>query len=316
MAQRISRAKRTLRGRRLDQPGDLAVVLRVLYLVYTAGHAGRVDLAARGDPARPPAHPRHRGTGGARAARADAPQPRPPPGAIRRRGSHRHARPAGPRPVGHARDRRGRARPAVGAGPPAPRPLPDRGRHRRPARRRGERRGDRLAADPRLVRRPRRPHRRPGAPGPRRRARPRGRGRPRPRSPPRGCARPTGCARCSATATGGTPSAATCTSSAATCPPPPRRTPRPPGGPRTSPSATTWSARPPARGPPSASALSRGEAVPEQQRAPVRLGAVEQLERLEAVLALTVEELAPRVGQSGRHNQAELVHEAGSKQRT
>jgi RNA polymerase sigma factor (sigma-70 family) len=46
MAQRISRAKRTLRGRPLDQPGDLAVVLRVLYLVYTTGHAGRVDLAA------------------------------------------------------------------------------------------------------------------------------------------------------------------------------------------------------------------------------------------------------------------------------
>ena len=48
MAQRISRAKRTVRGRRLDQPGDLAVVLRVLYLVYTAGHTGppaRVDLA-------------------------------------------------------------------------------------------------------------------------------------------------------------------------------------------------------------------------------------------------------------------------------
>jgi RNA polymerase sigma factor (sigma-70 family) len=46
MAQRISRAKRTLAGRRLDQPGDLAVVLRVLYLIYTAGHAGRIDLAA------------------------------------------------------------------------------------------------------------------------------------------------------------------------------------------------------------------------------------------------------------------------------
>ncbi|HTF06599.1 MAG TPA: sigma-70 family RNA polymerase sigma factor [Asanoa sp.] len=46
MAQRISRAKRALRGRSLDQPGDLAVVLRVLYLVYTAGHAGRVDLAS------------------------------------------------------------------------------------------------------------------------------------------------------------------------------------------------------------------------------------------------------------------------------
>ena len=48
MAQRISRAKRALAGppaRRLDQPGDLAVVLRVLYLIYTTGHAGRVDLA-------------------------------------------------------------------------------------------------------------------------------------------------------------------------------------------------------------------------------------------------------------------------------
>jgi RNA polymerase sigma factor (sigma-70 family) len=48
MAQRISRATRTLRGRRLDQPGDLAVVLRVLYLIYTTGHTGppaRVDLA-------------------------------------------------------------------------------------------------------------------------------------------------------------------------------------------------------------------------------------------------------------------------------
>jgi RNA polymerase sigma factor (sigma-70 family) len=45
MAQRIRRAKRTLRGRRLDRPGDLAVVLRVLYLVYTTGHAGWVDLA-------------------------------------------------------------------------------------------------------------------------------------------------------------------------------------------------------------------------------------------------------------------------------
>ncbi|WP_018177624.1 RNA polymerase sigma factor [Jongsikchunia kroppenstedtii] len=44
MAQRISRAKRTLRGRTLNQPGDLAVVLRVLYLIYTTGHSGRVDL--------------------------------------------------------------------------------------------------------------------------------------------------------------------------------------------------------------------------------------------------------------------------------
>ena len=45
MAQRISQAKRILRGRWLDRPGGLAVVLRVLYFVYTPGHAGRVDLA-------------------------------------------------------------------------------------------------------------------------------------------------------------------------------------------------------------------------------------------------------------------------------
>jgi RNA polymerase sigma factor (sigma-70 family) len=51
MAQRISRAKRTYRARpprRLDRPGDLAVVLRVLYLIYTTGHTDRVDLAVEG----------------------------------------------------------------------------------------------------------------------------------------------------------------------------------------------------------------------------------------------------------------------------
>jgi RNA polymerase sigma factor (sigma-70 family) len=46
MAQRISRAKQTLRGRRMNEPGDLAAVLRVLYLVYTTGHAGRADLTS------------------------------------------------------------------------------------------------------------------------------------------------------------------------------------------------------------------------------------------------------------------------------
>ncbi|WP_181765335.1 RNA polymerase sigma factor [Streptomyces albidus (ex Kaewkla and Franco 2022)] len=56
MAQRISRAKRTLsdngvsparraRGR-FDQPGDVATVLRVLYLVFNEGYSGDVDLAA------------------------------------------------------------------------------------------------------------------------------------------------------------------------------------------------------------------------------------------------------------------------------
>lgn len=46
MAQRISRAKRKLAGVRLDEPGDLATVLRVLYLVFNEGYTGAVDLAA------------------------------------------------------------------------------------------------------------------------------------------------------------------------------------------------------------------------------------------------------------------------------
>jgi RNA polymerase sigma factor (sigma-70 family) len=46
MAQRISRAKRTVSGARLNQPGDVATVLRVLYLVFNEGYSGDVDLAA------------------------------------------------------------------------------------------------------------------------------------------------------------------------------------------------------------------------------------------------------------------------------
>jgi RNA polymerase sigma factor (sigma-70 family) len=46
MAQRISRAKRTVSGARLDRPGDVATVLRVLYLVFNEGYSGDVDLAA------------------------------------------------------------------------------------------------------------------------------------------------------------------------------------------------------------------------------------------------------------------------------
>jgi RNA polymerase sigma factor (sigma-70 family) len=46
MAQRISRAKRQIAGRPLDQPGDLGTVLRVLYLVFNEGYGGDVDLAA------------------------------------------------------------------------------------------------------------------------------------------------------------------------------------------------------------------------------------------------------------------------------
>ncbi|MFJ8796463.1 MULTISPECIES: DUF6596 domain-containing protein [unclassified Streptomyces] len=46
MAQRISRAKRTVSGVRFDQPGDVATVLRVLYLVFNEGYSGDVDLVA------------------------------------------------------------------------------------------------------------------------------------------------------------------------------------------------------------------------------------------------------------------------------
>jgi RNA polymerase sigma factor (sigma-70 family) len=46
MAQRISRAKRTVSEVRFDQPGDVATVLRVLYLVFNEGYSGDVDLAA------------------------------------------------------------------------------------------------------------------------------------------------------------------------------------------------------------------------------------------------------------------------------
>ncbi|MDT5105408.1 MAG: hypothetical protein QOI25_2921 [Mycobacterium sp.] len=46
MAQRISRAKRTVRDVRFDQPGDLRTVQRVLYLVFNEGYTGDVDLAA------------------------------------------------------------------------------------------------------------------------------------------------------------------------------------------------------------------------------------------------------------------------------
>jgi len=89
MAQRISRAKRALHGRRLDQPGDLAVVLRVLYLIYTAGHAGRVDLAGEAirlarqltlGP-RPPPRARRRSAGRRRRTRRPPAEPRTSPSA-------------------------------------------------------------------------------------------------------------------------------------------------------------------------------------------------------------------------------------------
>ena len=45
MAQRISRAKRTVTDVRLDRPGDLRTVLKVLYLVFNEGYSGGIDPA-------------------------------------------------------------------------------------------------------------------------------------------------------------------------------------------------------------------------------------------------------------------------------
>ena len=45
MAQRISRAKRTVSGERFERPGDIRAVLRVLYLIFNEGFSGEIDLA-------------------------------------------------------------------------------------------------------------------------------------------------------------------------------------------------------------------------------------------------------------------------------
>jgi RNA polymerase sigma factor (sigma-70 family) len=46
MAQRISRAKRTVARSGLDRLGDVRTVMRVLYLIFNEGYSGDIDLAA------------------------------------------------------------------------------------------------------------------------------------------------------------------------------------------------------------------------------------------------------------------------------
>jgi RNA polymerase sigma factor (sigma-70 family) len=46
MAQRISRAKRTVSRISLDEPGSLATALRALYLVFNEGYSGDIDLSS------------------------------------------------------------------------------------------------------------------------------------------------------------------------------------------------------------------------------------------------------------------------------
>ncbi len=235
MAQRISRAKRALQGRRLDQPGDLAVVLRVLYLIYTAGHAGRVDLACEA----------------IRLARqltlaTEEPEAR----GLLALMLLNHARlPARLDSEGRivTLDRQDRGlwdtREIAEACASCSRRWP----LQRPGRYQIEAAIAALHDDAAsteetdwpqilawyddLVALTDDPCPDPAAVLGRAVAVGHVLGA------AAGCARPTGCATCSASATAGTPSAATCTSSAATSLPPPRRTPRPPAGPPTSPSA-------------------------------------------------------------------------------
>jgi RNA polymerase sigma factor (sigma-70 family) len=155
MAQRISRAKRTLHGRSFGEPGDLAVVLRVLSLVYHAGHGRRHDLT----------------TDAIRLTRqltlaTSEPEARGLLALL----LLQHARlPARADAAGRIvtldeqdrRDRGGRRDPAGCAGRGARWSLPDPGRDRCAPRRRENVAGDRLAADPRVVRRAPRPQRRP-----------------------------------------------------------------------------------------------------------------------------------------------------------
>ena len=153
MAQRISRAKRTVRDVRFDEPGDLATVLRVLYLVFNEGYTGDVDLAAEA----------------IRLTRqlASMTDDEETAGLLALMLLHHARRPARTRSDGSLvplaeQDRsrwdtsliaEGVDDPADGAGPRPARRVPGPGRHRRPARRRAARRGDRLGPDRQLVRR-------------------------------------------------------------------------------------------------------------------------------------------------------------------
>jgi RNA polymerase sigma factor (sigma-70 family) len=46
MAQRITRAKRTVSDAGIERPGNVQTVMRVLYLVFNEGYSGDIDLAA------------------------------------------------------------------------------------------------------------------------------------------------------------------------------------------------------------------------------------------------------------------------------
>ena len=153
MAQRISRAKRTVGRAGVDRPGDVRTVMRVLYLVFNEGYSGDVDLAAEAirltrQLAALVDDPEVHGL-----ARPDAPAPRPPPQPHPTGRKHRAARRSGPQPVGHRAHRRGDRHRTGCAGARSARRVPGASGDRRAPCRRAACRGDRLGPDRGVVRR-------------------------------------------------------------------------------------------------------------------------------------------------------------------
>ncbi len=193
MGQRISRAKRTVSEVRFDQPGDVATVVRVLYLVFNEGYSGDVDLAAEA----------------IRLTRQLATRIEHPEvaGLLALMLLHHARRPARTRADGSLvplaeQDRTRWDTGLIAEGveilqkalrPRPARRVPGAGRDRCPPRGRADSRRDRLGADRRVVRRARADHRQPDRPpqpgGGGRRGRrspcgPGGAGRARPGAPP------------------------------------------------------------------------------------------------------------------------------------
>ncbi len=152
MAQRISRAKRTVGRSGLDRPGNVRTVMRVLYLIFNEGYSGDVDLAAEAirltrQLASSVNEPEVQGLLALMLLHHAPAQPHPT------RRTDRAARGPGPEPVGQRTHRRGNRHRASSARTRPARRVPDASRDRRPPRRCDACRGDRLGPDRGVVRR-------------------------------------------------------------------------------------------------------------------------------------------------------------------